>query len=161
MEWKKIIYNRKILYVILAIFLLQLFIFVYTGNEAGSTIIPEVQQEYVESYHDNIEDVIERAESMGNISIFAEADSFTNRNLERTAKDYKNLLNVRPVIFDYNFLEKFFSSTLLNWAMILCGVLMAVSLVEENRPGLRGMIFATGNGRGRSCFQRKGISNFS
>ena len=86
---------------------------------------------------------------MRNISIFAEEDSFTNRNLERTAKDYKNLLNVRPVIFDYNFLEKFFSSTLLNWAMILCGVLMAVSLVEENRPGLRGMIFATRNGRGR------------
>ena len=149
MEWKKIIYNRKILYVILAIFLLQLFIFVYTGNEAGSTIIPELQQEYVESYHDNIEKVIDRAEIMGNISIFAEADSFTNRNLERTAKDYKNLLNVRPVIFDYNFLEKFFSSTLLNWSMILCGILIAFSLIEENRSGLRGLIFSTRNGRGR------------
>lgn len=88
MEWKKVLRQKKILAVLAVLFVFQIFFFLYSMQEK--------------------EEKVNQADSMNVISIFAQEDSFSSRNLELTKKDFEGLLSVRPIAFEDTFLKEFF-----------------------------------------------------
>ncbi len=163
MEWKKVLRQKKILGIFAVLFVFQIFFFLYSMQEKmrpGVTADTEQyereeQRQYIAGFHESVEEKVKQADSMNTISIFAQADSFSNRNLERTKEDFQALLTVKPIAFNDRFLREFFSFPALNGIVVLCGVVVAIALTDENRPGLRGMIFASVNGRGRLVLEKE------
>lgn len=168
MEWKKVLRKRNMVCLLLGLFLLQLFFFLYSiqnrdAQQLGQydRVEAERQEEeertaYVDGFHESMEAIGQQADSMSGISIFARRDSFSERNLQQTKKDFEGMLSVQPVLFDCGFLEEYFSYKLLNGITVLCAAVVAFIFVDENKPGLRSMIFASVNGRGRLVAERIG-----
>lgn len=168
MEWKKVLRKRNAVYLLLGLFLLQLFYFLYSVQNRDTQQLgqyeraeAERQEEeertaYVDSFHERMEAIGQQADSMSGISIFARRDSFSERNLQQTKKDFEGMLSVQPVLFDCGFLEEYFSYKLLHGVAVLCAAVVAFVLVDENKPGLRSMIFSSVNGRGRLVAERIG-----
>ena len=159
-ECKKIWYNKKLLGGILLLFLLVMGAFLYTvqqkqekwetWNESTyEEAYVQKEQEYLSSFHASIETVLQQADSMGMVSIFAQADSFSTKNREQTKADFIGLLDVEPELVESPYLEAFFRDTGVHIFVFAAGILFAVSLLEEQKQGLRGMTYASVNGRGR------------
>lgn len=154
MEWKLVLRRKKIMLILAVLLVFQLFMFLY---QYDSSPVPEQMQSsaaYAQDYTDRVEAVVQQADSIEEISIFAQSDSFANRNLKKTGADFQRLLEVRPVVFDGRYLTQFFSGSLLNGIIVIAGIVAAMALVDEKKPGLRGMIFSAPNGRGRLIVER-------
>lgn len=144
MEWRIILRKRNVLTVVLLLLLLQAFLYWFHSPDV---IIQ--QEKYAEEFHANVEAVMEQADSMGSISIFSQKDSFTERNQIKTKEDFSNLLDVEPIVFDGSFLTDYFSFSLTHILAMVAGFFLVFAFSNEDRPGLRSMIFSTRNGRGR------------
>lgn len=107
------------------------------------------QISYINEYPAYIEGVLEQADSMNTISIFADTDSFSNANLSKTKKDYTDLQGVQPVLFWSEYITKYLNFMPMHGLALLAGIIMVFVLLDERKPGLRSMIFATANGRGK------------
>lgn len=161
MEWRKVSKNTIVL--LISIFFIQSFFFLYSLNikEERSHIFgaePYIQyndeykeknKQYVEGYHKSIVDIIERAESMGGISIFATQDSFSQSNLEQTKKDFENMLDIQPTTFNDVFLKHYFDFDYINLFVAIGCVFIALSMVDNKRLGLRSILHSSYNGRVR------------
>ena len=161
MEWRKVSKNTIIL--LICIFFIQAFFFLYSLNikEERSHIFgsePYIQYNdeyiennklYIEGYHKSIVDIIERADSMGGISIFATQDSFSQSNLEQTKKDFANVLDVQPTAFNDVFLKHYFDFDYINLFVAIGCVFIALSMVDNKRLGLRSILHSSCNGRGQ------------
>lgn len=161
MEWKKLFLRKRMIGVFVALFFAALFLFLYSAeekqersDEQSIASFETAQKEYVDGFHASIEAVVEQADSMGGISIFAQADSFAKRNLEKTKQDFQGLLSVEPVDFDAEFLTSFLENSVLNGIIVICGIIVAINLVDEKQVGLRSMIFSTPKGRGHLALRK-------
>lgn len=162
MEWKKVLRQKKILAVLAALFVFQIFFFLYSMQEKMALETyedtqkyeKEEQEAYIAGYHASVEEKVNQADSMNVISIFAQEDSFSSRNVELTKKDFEGLLSVRPIAFEDTFLNEFFSFTTLNTIAVLCAMVVAFALVDENRRGLSQMIFSSVGGRGKLVLEK-------
>lgn len=162
MEWKKVLRQKKILAVLAALFVFQIFFFLYSMQEKMALETyedtqkyeKEEQEAYIAGYHASVEEKVNQADSMNVISIFAQEDSFSSRNVERTKKDFEGLLSVQPVFFDDTFLKEFFSFSTLNTIAVLCAMAVAFALVDENRRGLQQMIYSSAGGRGKLVLEK-------
>ncbi len=166
MEFRKLFQKNKIIMVLLVLFVCQVFFYIYSGN---SSVSENSETEFVSDflnaedneqnsfdYNEYVEQVVNQADYMSTISIFNREDSFANSNIEKTKSDYIPLLNVSAVSFDDSFLTVFFSFGIINGIIILCGIIVPFVYVDENSPGLRGMLFASINGRGKLALRRIG-----
>lgn len=161
MEWRKVSKNTIVL--LISIFFIQSFFFLYSLNikEERSHIFgsePYIQYNdeyieknklYIEGYHKSIVDILERAESMGGISIFATQDSFSQSNLEKTKRDYESVLDVQPIAFDDVFFKHYFDFNYINLFVAIGCVFIALSMVDSKKKGLRSILHSSCNGRGR------------
>lgn len=162
MEWKKVLRQKKIIGILIGLFFFHIFFFLYTMQvengqdtaESDIAYMKEEQEKYIARFHESVEEKVKQADSMSVISIFSQTDSFSSRNLERTKEDFKVLLPVQPKVFYDKFLREFFSYSALNGIVVLCGVVVAMALIDENKSGLRSMIFASVNGRGRLVLEK-------
>lgn len=158
-ECTKIWYNKRIMGCVLLLFLMEMGSFLYTARQKqiqwetwngtsyqGAYI--QTEQEYLSNFHGETEAVLQQADSMGAISIFAQADSFSAKNLERTKADFEWLLEIEPMFIESPFLDEFFSDGGVHIFVMTAGLLFAFALVDEQKQGLRGMIYSTVNGRG-------------
>lgn len=104
---------------------------------------------YINQFGDMVDEVIEQADSMNNISIFGKENSFASKNIEKTKQDYMALKSVEPVFFSTAFLEYFFQFTPVSYIALLCVGAFVLALLQEQRKGFRCLIFSTYRGRGR------------
>lgn len=165
-EWKKIWKRKKLLGILAFLLILQVFQFLYFTQDNGEsaefeeqwdiemTSVSEISKS--EQFKDNIQAIIAQTDSMNSVSIFTQTDSFSYKNLQKTKEDYEALLAVEPIDFDDEFFTEFLNDRLLNGILVLCGLLIAVNLVDENKVGLKCMIFATSGGRGKLALQKTG-----
>ena len=116
----------------------------------------ETNQDYPTRFHEEIQAIVSQAEDMSSISIFTKNDGFTSKNIEKTASDYEPLLDVEPAVIEDAFLDAFLNDHVLNVILLVCALLTAFCYTEERRPGLRAMIFASKNGRGRKVLHKFG-----
>lgn len=153
MEWKKVIRRKSIMGILLGLWLFVLFFYVYSyqqskmedpfiDNSAMS------QEAYELQFKEKIETLVAQADFMSGISIFAETDSFSSSNLQQTKVDYMDLLEVKPISFAADYLEDVLDFTLLNGVVVIAGILVAMTLADEKKRGVRNIIFACEKGRG-------------
>lgn len=107
------------------------------------------QVDYIQNYPFYVKSVLEQSNVMGTVSIFQQTDSFSNKNLAQTKKDYSCLQKVKPCLFYDDYIKKFIDFKPLHGFALLSGVIVVLALVEENKKGLRCILFSTVNGRGR------------
>ena len=153
MEWRKVIRRKSIIGILFGLWLFALCFYVYSFQQMKIEI-PSVmdtvssQVEYERSFQEKIETLVAQADFMGGISIFAETGSFSYANLQKTKMDYIDLLEVKPVFFYAEYIEEYLGFSLLNAIAVIAGILVAMTLVDEKKRGIRNIIFASERGRG-------------
>lgn len=150
MEWTKIIRNKKVVGMLVFLLAFQLFFYLYTienkqfydGLETYGS-----QEQFEKDYYAYVDKTIKHADSMGSISIFGELDSFSKANLEKTKYDFLKMINVKPVLFEDEYFIRFFEYSYTHIFVLLAGIIVVLTLVDEKKPGIRNIIFASKNGR--------------
>ena len=153
MEWKKVIRRKGIIGILFGLWVFALFFYVYSFQQPkiefpSARDTASSQAEYEEIFQEKIEALVAQADFMSGISIFAETDSFSSANLQQTKMDYIDLLGVKPVFFDADYIEEYLDFSLLNAIAVIAGILVAMTLVDEKKRGIRNIIFASERGRG-------------
>lgn len=110
MEFTKIRTNKKAIIAIVFLLLAEIIFFTYIAKENSKNREDKyyrqwAREQYVSNYVKDIKKIIAHADSIGSISIFAQKDSFSSKNIQKTAKDYKKLLDVQPVAFESDFIR--------------------------------------------------------
>lgn len=150
MEWKTVIrkhFARNLLLAVLCIYMVSC-IYYFVENK---TVL---EKDYINRYNQNIEDVLQQSVSMNQISIFKVEDGFSKRNIEKTAHDYKKLLETVPVSFDYRGFTALFNYNFVHFFGVICVLVVVFALTDKDEAGLRYMAYAACNGRGRRIFRK-------
>ncbi len=114
------------------------------------------QAEYAASYQRSIQDIIERAETISDISIFQNPDSFSKNNIEKTKEAYERIVTVRLTNGNYEALENVISYDTAGYITFLFVFFMIWFYSEEKNAGLKRIIFAAPKGRGNLAARQMG-----
>ncbi|MEE1077615.1 MAG: hypothetical protein UIC64_01025 [Agathobacter sp.] len=167
MEWKKILANRKIIGVILILFVSQIILFgesVFQKdrswferyNESYEAYLQKEQQTHVDTYNDYIEGIIAQADTLNTLSVFSSTNSFSNDNLEKTKETYLPLLGLELSYVKGRTIIEFFSFKLGNWFALLCGFIIALEMSEICRNDVRKITFTMRYGKLRLALEKVG-----
>lgn len=164
-EWKKVIYNRKIFFAIAVLFLAQLILPIMEEkrtalrweqqeSQSYAEYLAEQEQIYVDGFSERVENVIKQADSYANISIFSQEGSFSQKNAEKTRRDYQNLnglqIEARPV----RTVTAFFDNAGENICLILAAALAALAIIGAGNTKLRRVTYPTRFGRLRLAMEQ-------
>lgn len=157
MEGLRIFYKRSVIMGILGLFVIQILFFLYlqSNYKNDETEAYHAQEkEYIEGYHNSIGEIIASADQMNLVSIFSQNDSFSQKNGEKTKKDFEKILEVEPVYFKNAYLFRFFQYAYLEIFTLLCGFLIALCLADRGKGNIKNVIYSTVNGRGRIVWDK-------
>lgn len=164
MEVKKVWYKKKIRRGIAVLLLLSVMVFWYHAEQKSmqqdwngvfyAEQYVQTEREHIASFHENVEETLKQANSMGTISIFVQEDSFSTKNLEKTKHDFTRLLEVQPQLIENMSLHEFFMEGSVHIWALLAMALVAYAFLDEDKQGLRAPIFASVNGRGRAVWNK-------
>lgn len=127
----------------------------YTDNlENESALIYGACEEFekVNGYADYIEEVSSSKDRLSQISIFASQEnsaSFSEKNIEKSAKDHAGMESIETSYFSAKGIEKAFEFSVTDIFILLLVVYFSMQLVwEEKETGLFAVTRATKRGRG-------------
>lgn len=133
--------------------------------ESGEINIPEVQldyiavnnllinTEYLTKYADWLNSIQRNKENMQMFSLF-ETDSFSGRNIIKTADEFEKLRGVQLALGADRAVNSFMSFTLTDYFMIAVLLMIVMSFFEERKAGLSGIIHTSPRGRTYLALQR-------
>lgn len=165
MEWKKILVNRKLVGLIFLLFLLQMIVFwedcrkndrlwVERNDQTYEAYLREEEQQHIDAFHDMVNEIMDQADAMNGISIFAQKDSFSNRNLALTKKAFEPLLDMELTYVKGRTITEFFSFRFGGLCALLCGLAIAFELSEVRKKRVLSITFPTEYGRLRLAFEK-------
>lgn len=115
------------------------------------------QAEHQSTYKDYLLGISEQAKKMSMMSIFGNQDSFSNRNIFKTAEDFE-LLNDIEVTFGNNIgVEKWLGFELADYFFLAIMVVVVLSFLEERKKGLWSVVRCAKNGRAKLGLERIGV----
>lgn len=115
------------------------------------------QAEHQSTYKDYLLGISEQAKKMSMMSIFGNQDSFSNRNIFKTAEDFE-LLNDIEVTFGNNIgVEKWLEFELADYFFLAIMVVVVLSFLEERKKGLWSVVRCAKNGRAKLGLERIGV----
>lgn len=167
MEWKKILVNRKLLALMIVLFLMQTITFwqdcektdrkwIERYGQTYDTYLKEQELQHIDTYRAKVQAIMEQADAMNGISIFAQKDSFSNRNLALTKKAFEPLLNVELTYVKGRTVTEFFSFRFGGLCALLCGLAIAFELSEIRKKRVRSITFTTEYGKLRLALEKAG-----
>ena len=133
--------------------------------ESGEINISEVQldyiavnnllsnTEYLTKYDDWLNSIQRNKENMQMFSLF-ETDSFSGRNIIKTADEFDKLRGVQLALGADGAVNSFMSFALTDYFMIAVLLMIVMSFFEERKAGLSGIIHASPRGRAYLALQR-------
>ena len=120
----------------------------------------EADAEYIAGYDEYLQKIQKQAEEQSKTSIFGKKNSFSMRNLKKTAKEFGRLLGkteegadssnegaVRVTFGNNTGIEKWLEFTLGDYFGLLFLVIIVMAFLEERKKGLWSMIRTTKGGR--------------
>ncbi|MBD5533686.1 MAG: hypothetical protein HDQ98_16065 [Lachnospiraceae bacterium] len=167
MEWKKILVNRKLLSVMIVLFLLQMIVFwedcqkndriwMERRDQPYEDYLREEEEQHIDAYHAAMQAIMDQADEMSGISIFAEENSFSSRNRASTKKAFEPMLDVNLTYVKGRTITEFFSFRFGGLCALVCGMLAAFELGEIRKKRVRAITFPTEYGRLRLAFEKIG-----
>lgn len=108
------------------------------------------QAEHLLSYEEYLERVQEQAHKMQASNIFnANKDSFTYRNIIKTAKDFSNCTAEGIRLGNDRAIQDWLSFSLADWFYLAVILLLVMSFLEERKKGLAAIVRTCSAGRGK------------
>ena len=116
-----------------------------------------VQLEHLNTYKAYLENITQQSGVLSEVSIFQHTDSLALENIEKTKQAYQALEDNQVVYGDY----KAFSSVLeydeMHYLIVVFIMVLVWNFFEEEKKGLRGIIYAAPKGRAMLALRRIGI----
>jgi hypothetical protein len=114
------------------------------------------QAEYAAAYQDEIRNIIQSADAIAGISIFQDENSFSNKNLKKTKSAYERIASVEPENGNYEAVEKVISCDWIGYFIFLFAFILIWTFSEEQKTGLKRIVYAAPGGRGRRAVKQLG-----
>ena len=114
----------------------------------------EKQLTHISEYQKKVAKVHEQAELMSSISIFQTDDSFSQKNIQRTAKDYNAITNIHLSASVSQPVTNTFFDPLLQYLNVIFILFIVLSFIEERKIGLWEKVHSTPNGRTKLALNR-------
>ena len=125
---------------------------------AGSRVDELIEQfDYIAGYADYLDSIQLQAERQSQTALFGDENSFSHRNLVRTAEEFDTLRDVEVSFGANRAYESWIDYELADYLYLLLIVIFVFAFLEERQAGLWGMIRCCRGGRGRLGLQRVAI----
>ncbi|MDE6421144.1 MAG: hypothetical protein K2K87_11570 [Lachnospiraceae bacterium] len=165
MEWKKILVNRRLLALIVVLFLMQMIVFwqdcektdckwIERNGQTYDTYLKEQELQHIDTYRAKIQAIMEQADAMDGISIFAQENSFSKRNVALTKEAFEPLLDMELTYVKGRTVTEFFAFHFGGLCACLCGLAIALEFSEIRKKRVRCITFPTEHGRLRLAFEK-------
>lgn len=128
-----------------------------TGADKVAATALIAQLNHINGYDDYLATIEANKDKLLNFSIFNSADSFTNRNINKTAEDFKELLGITLRLDNDSSINAFMSFRLTDYFGVVLLVIVCISFLAERKKGLWSLVYATPNGRVQLHGKRIGI----
>lgn len=115
------------------------------------------QLTYLDSYDDFLASIQENKQNMLNFSIFNDPDTFTSRNIMKTAEDFGKLQGIPLTPGADGAIHAFLNFSLTDYLLLAVLAVVCVSFIEERKKGLWNVVHAAPNGRLRLALYRTAI----
>ena len=115
------------------------------------------QAEYLNGYDVYLTTIQANKEKMLSFSIFNDPDSFSGRNIIKTANEFEALEGVSLNLGVDGAITALMNFSITDYLLLAVLVLICISFLDERKKGLWGVVHSAPNGRLRLAFQRAGI----
>lgn len=115
------------------------------------------QAEYLAGYDDYLAAIQANKEKMLSFSVFNDPDSFSGRNITKTAVEFEALEGVSLTLGADGAVSAWMDFSLTDYLLLAVLVLICVSFLDERKKGLWSVVRAAPNGRLQLALQRTGI----
>ena len=115
------------------------------------------QAKYLDSYDDYLTTIRANKEKMLSFSIFNDPDSFSGRNIIKTANEFEALESVSLTLGADGAITALMNFSITDYMLLAVLVLICISFLDERKKGLWGVVHSAPNGRLRLALQRAGI----
>lgn len=128
-----------------------------TGTDKVAARAVLTQLEHINGYSNYLANIEKNKESLLGFSIFSSADSFSGRNIIKTAEDFKALEGVELRLDTDSGITAFFNTRLTDYLSVILLTIVCITFLAERKKGLWSLIYATPNGRMKLHGKRVGI----
>ena len=128
-----------------------------TGADKVAATALMAQLNHINGYDDYLATIEANKDKLLNFSIFNSADSFTNRNINKTAEDFKELSGITLRLDNDSSINAFISFRLTDYFGVVLLAIVCISFLAERKKGLWNLVYATPNGRVQLHGKRIGI----
>lgn len=112
------------------------------------------QVEYLTGYDDWLEGIRKNKENLLDFSIFSDPDSFSGRNIRKTADEFEKLRGVELTLGADGAVDALLSYRLADYFLTVFLLLFGLSFLGERKTGLWAMVHASPDGRFRLAVRR-------
>lgn len=113
--------------------------------------------DYLAGYGEWLETIQKNKENLLTFSLFNDPNSFSGRNIFKTAGEFEKLRGVELTLGADGAVEAFMTFPLTDYFLVLALLLMGLSFLEERKAGLWSVIHAAPRGRLRLAARRTAI----
>lgn len=118
------------------------------------------QAEYLSGYESYLLSIQENKERLLSYSVFGDTDSFSGRNILKTAEDFEVLDGSALTIGADGAVTSLLEFALTDYLLLAAVILICIAFLEERKKGLWNTVHAAPDGRLRLALQRTGILFF-
>lgn len=115
------------------------------------------QGEYLDGYADYLDTIQANKEQMLSFSIFNDPNSFSGRNIVKTAEEFEALEGVSLALGSDGAVTAFLDFSITDYLLLCVLVLICVAFLDERKKGLWSVVHAAPHGRLRLALKRAGI----
>lgn len=165
-EIKRVILNKKYIVLVLSLFAVNLAIFQYYQVDALSKInseehlgvfageLLEKQRTQHDEFYRKLEEVPKQKEEMLEISIFSDEDSFSYKNIMKTAEDYERISDVELSDINDYAVDAFLEHGIMYVFGFIIMLFTVIAFLDERKKGLWQIIYTCREGRFRLILKR-------
>ncbi len=119
---------------------------------ANSIYVDKYQ--YVMSYNEYIDSVIENSENMKKSDMLYSKGSFSKENIDKTQRDFENIKKIEVSMGNDKWVEQLVNYEFVEYFVLVLVVIAAIIITDERKKGLWETVFATKNGRSVLAMKR-------
>ena len=112
------------------------------------------QTDYLTGYNGWLENIQKNKENLLTFSIFNDPNSFSGRNIIKTAEEFEKLQGVELTIGADGAVDAFMTFRLTDYFLLVALLLVVLSFLEERKASLWSVVHAAPNGRLRLAIRR-------
>ena len=112
------------------------------------------QTDYLTGYGDWLDNIQKNKENLLTFSIFNDPNSFSGRNIIKTAEEFEKLEGVELTLGTDGAVDAFMTFRLTDYFLLVVLLLIGLSFLEERKAGLWSVVHAAPNGRMRLAVRR-------